>query len=78
MVDWVPIWTETVNFNCIPFELKFKSLQDFSNTIFLIGDYLWSKFQQDETTFGRVRAPKNPKSGHFTDAELIQKKLENF
>ena len=40
-VNWVPIWTETVNFNCTPFEPKFKILKDFSNTVFLIGDYLW-------------------------------------
>ena len=64
-VNWTSIWTETVNFNCIPFESKFKILQDFLNTVFLIGDYLWSKFQEDETIFGRVRAQM--------DAESIQK-----
>ena len=51
-----------INFNCIPFERKFKILQDFLNTVFLIGDYLWSKFQQDETIFGRVRAQMNAES----------------
>ena len=65
-VNWVPKWTETVNFSCIPFEPKFKILKDFLNTVFfLIGDYLWSKFQQDRTIFGGVRAQKIAKKGTF-------------
>ena len=65
-VNWVPKWTETVNFSCIPFEPKFKILKDFLNTVFfLIGDYLWSKFQQDRTIFGAVRAQKIAKKGTF-------------
>ena len=43
-INMASIWTETVNFNCIPSEPKFKILKDFSNSVFLIGDYLWSKF----------------------------------
>ena len=78
MANWAPIWTKTVKFNCISFELKFKILQDFSNTVFLIGDYLWSKFQQDETIFGGVKTQKIEKRGHFMDAELILKKPEHF
>ena len=64
-VNWAPIWTETVNFNCTPFEPKFKILKDFSNTVFLIGDYLWSKFQQDQTIFVESKGQKNPKKGPF-------------
>ena len=74
-VNWTPIWTETVNFNCILFEPKFKILKDFSNTVFLIGDYLWSKFQQDQTIFGGVRAQKISKSAYFMDSESIQKEM---
>ena len=44
----------------------------------LIGDYLWSKFQQDQTIFEGVTAQKIPKRGDFMDAESIQKKIENF
>ena len=77
-VNWAPKWTETVNFSCIPFELKFKILKDFSNLVFLIGDYLWSKFQQYQTLFGGVRAQKIPKRGHFMDTESIQKTLNIF
>ena len=43
-VNWTPVWTENVNINCIPFESRFKILKDFSNTVFLIEGYLWSKF----------------------------------
>ena len=42
----------------------------------LIGDYLWSKFQQDQTIFEGVTAQKIPKRGDFMDAESIQKKLK--
>ena len=41
----------------------------------LIGDYLWSKFQQDWAIFGKVRAQKTLKRGHFMDAKSIQKSL---
>ena len=62
-----------MNFNCIPFEPKIKIWKDFSNSVYLIGDYLWSKFQQDQATFGGVRVQKIPKRGHFMDAESTQK-----
>ena len=75
MVNWPSIWTETVNFNCTTFEPKLKILNDFSNTVFLIVDYLWSKFQQDQTIFGGARAQKIPKRGHFKNVESIQKKM---
>ena len=35
-VNWAAKWTETVNFNCIPFETKFKILKDFSDTVFFL------------------------------------------
>ena len=44
LVNWAPVWTENLNIYCILFEAKFKTFKDFSNTVFLIGDYLWSKF----------------------------------
>ena len=44
MVNWAIEWTENLNIYCILFEPKFKTFKDFSNTVFLIGDYLWSKF----------------------------------
>ena len=59
--------------NYIPFEPKSKIFKDFSSTVLLIGDYLWSKFQQDQAIFGRVRAQKISKRSHFMDAESIQK-----
>ena len=67
-----------MNFNCIPFEPKIKIWKDFSNSVYLIGDYLWSKFQQDQAIFGGVRVQKIPKRGHFMDAEPIQKTLKIF
>ena len=79
-VNLDPKCTKTVNFGHIPFRPKCKILKDFSNSICLIGDNLWSKFQQDQTMFGEVRAQKPPKMGNFMDAETIQKflKIYNF
>ena len=71
-------WTKTVNFECIPFEAKFKILKDFSNTVFvLLEEYLWSKSQQDQTIFRGVR-PKIPKKGPFHKCWINTKKFENF
>ena len=47
VVNWDPKWNKTINFGCLPFILKFKILKGFSNSLFIIGEYLWSKFQQD-------------------------------
>ena len=77
-VNWASKWTKTVNFGCIPFEPKFKTLKDFSNTVCLIRDFIWSKLQQDQTIFGGIRAQKATKRGHFMDAESIQKILKIF
>ena len=64
-VNWVPKWTKTVNFRCVPIDSKFKLLKDFSNTVLvLLEEYLWSKFQQDWTIFGKVR-PNTTKKGSF-------------
>ena len=62
-VNWAPQKTKNVNYRCVPFEPKFKILKDFSNTVFLIGDFLWSKCQQEQILFVRVRAQKIPKRG---------------
>ena len=62
-VNWVPKWTRTVKFGCIPFETKFKISKDFSNTVFVfLEDYLCSKSQQHRTIFGGVR-PKSTQKG---------------
>ena len=64
-VNWIPKWTKTVNFRCVPIDSKFKLLKDFSNTVLvLLEEYLWSKFQQDWTIFGKVR-PNTTKKGSF-------------
>ena len=62
-INWAPKWTKTVNFGCVPSELKFKTLKEFSNTAFVLSkDYLCSKFQQDWTIFCGVSA-QNPIKG---------------
>ena len=62
-VNWTLKWIKSVNFGCIPFEPKFKTLKDFSNTLFvLLEEYLWSKSQQDWTIFGGSKA-QNPQKG---------------
>ena len=35
-VNWATKWNKTVNFGCLPVKLKFKSLKDFSNTVFVL------------------------------------------
>ena len=62
VVNWALKRTKTVNFGCLPFILKFRISKDSFNSVFLIGDYLWSKFQQGWTMFGGVRTqPKTLK-----------------
>ena len=33
LVHWVPKWTKPKTFGCVPFDLKFKILKDFPNTV---------------------------------------------
>ena len=33
LVHWVPKWTKPITFGCVPFDLKFKILKDFPNTV---------------------------------------------
>ena len=49
--NWTPKWTKTVNFGCVSFEPKCEHLKEFSNSVYLTGDYIWSKFQQDAAIF---------------------------
>ena len=63
-VNWAPKWTKTVDFQCVLFEPNFKSLKDFPSSVFVLLNSLWSKFQQDGTIFGGIRARK-PKKGLF-------------
>ena len=67
-VNWAQKRVKTVKFICVPFESKFKFLKDFSSSVCLIGDYLWSKFQEDQTIFWRVRTQQIPKRDNFMDA----------
>ena len=40
---------------------KIQNFEGFSkHYVFIIGDYLWSKFQQDQTIFGEIRVHKIP------------------
>ena len=41
-------------------------------------DYFWSKFQQTRAIFGRERAQKPLKRGHFMDAVLPRKHLKIY
>ena len=76
--NWVPNWTKTVNFRCVPFEPKFKILKYFSNTVFvLLEAYLYLKFQQDRTIFGEVKA-QNPKKGAISCMLNQYEKLSKF
>ena len=60
-INWAQKWNKTVNFGCLPYTRKFKILKDFLNSVFVVGDYLWSKFKQVWTMFGEVRAQKTLK-----------------
>ena len=54
-VNWLPKWTKTVSFGCVPFEPKFKILKDFSNIVFVLLEASYSKFQQKQTISAGVR-----------------------
>ena len=80
-VNWVPKWTNSVNFGWVTFEPKSKISIDFSNTVFVLletkSQSLWSKFQQDRSIFGGVRhenSEKGASSGWWVDS----KNFENF
>ena len=57
-VNWVPKWTKKVNFQRVSFEPNFKIFKDFSDNVFVLLDYLWSKFQQNRTKSVGIRANK--------------------
>ena len=69
LVHWVPKWTKPITFGCVPFDLKFKILKDFPNTV-----PYWRlplvRIREIEET------PRNPKRGHLMDAESIRKTLK--
>ena len=77
-IDWAQKWTKTVIFQCVPFDPNFKTLKNFSNNELALLDYLWSKFQQDQTIFWGIWAKNNLKMGRFMDAESIQETLKTF
>ena len=59
------------------FKSNSKILKDYSNNVFVLLDYLWSKFNQDQTIIGGIRDKKTIRS-HFMDAESIQGTLKIF
>ena len=77
-VHWVPNWTKTVNFGRISFESKCKILKDFSNTVYLIRYYLWTKLQKVETIFWGVRAQKKKQKGIISWMLNQYKKIWKF
>ena len=68
VVNWVPKWTNSVNFGCVTFEPKSKISIDFSNTVFVLletkSQSLWSKFQQDRSIFGGVSHENSEKGAN--------------
>ena len=48
-VNWAQKWTKTITFQSLSFEPNFKILKDFSNNVFVLLDYFWSKFEPDQT-----------------------------
>ena len=79
---WAVKWIKTINFQCVPFEPNSKIFKEFSNNAFVLLDYLWSKFHQDRTIFGRIKAKKTKnkqtKRGNFMDAKSIHETLKIF
>ena len=64
-VHWAPNWSKTVNFGCLPFKLKFKSLKDFLNTVFAL---LETTSGQNSATLNNIwgsKDPNNSKKGPF-------------
>ena len=69
-------WTKSANFGSVSFSLILQFL--FKKCFCLREYYLWWEFRQYLTIFGRVRAQKPPKKGHFMDAESVRKTLKTF
>ena len=80
VVNSAPKYTKTLNLGWVLFEAKYgKILNDFSNSVYLIGEYLWWKFQQDWTIFGGVRAQNpNPTKDPFHGFWSNRKNYEKF
>ena len=78
-VNWAPKWNKTVNFGCLPFELKYKILKYFSNFVF--PNTNWRpplvKISAKLNNILGKKGQKNPRKG-FMDAESIPKSLKNF
>ena len=74
-VNWVPKWNKTFNFGCLPVKLKFKSLKDFSNTVFvLLETTSGQNFSKIEHYLGEEEPrPENPKKGPFHGANQYKK-----
>ena len=75
MVNWAPKWAETVNFNCIPFEPKFKVLKDFSNAVF---SYYRLPMVKVSARSNNIWGSEGPKRCQFMDTESWQKTLKIF
>ena len=79
-VHQAPKWNKTVNFGCFPFKLKFKILKDFSNTDFFSETTSGQSFRKIKQYLAvwESKGSKNPKKGHFTGSQSIQKTLRSF
>ena len=76
-VNWVPKWTKTVNFRCVPFETKFKFKKDFSSTVFVLFETTSGQsFSKIKQYLGGVNAQQISNRGHFMNAESIQKSFK--
>ena len=59
---------------------KIENFEEFFKYCVCLIDYLWSKFQQDQIIFGRIRGQKISKRGHFIHGSWLNqnKKLWKF
>ena len=77
-VNWAPIWTKTVNFNCIPFQQKLKIFEGFFKNCF---SYLRLHLVKVSTRSNSVwgsKSPENPKNGLFHRCWVNTKQIWKF
>ena len=78
-VNWTQKWPKPSTLDTSRLSLKHLILEYFSETVFLLWKtYLWLKFQQTQVVFGRERAQKPPKRGHFMDGASPRKHLKIY
>ena len=77
-VNWAQKWTKTINFQSLSFEPNFEILKDFSNNVFVLLDYFWSKFEPDQTMFWGIKVQKSPQKGAISESIQETLKIFNF